>query len=37
MAAFKNGLAFVFKSADTPLKDGWARMGQLPPAALGTL
>jgi hypothetical protein len=26
LAAFKNGLAFVFKSADTPLKDGWARM-----------
>ncbi|MGA2540349.1 MAG: hypothetical protein ABSG78_02170 [Verrucomicrobiota bacterium] len=37
LAAFKNGLAFVFKSADTPLKDGWARMDQLPPAALGTL
>ena len=37
VAAFKNGLAFVFKSADTPLKDGWARMGPLPPAALGTL
>jgi hypothetical protein len=37
LAAFKNGLAFVFKSADTPLKDGWARMDQLPPAALGSL
>ena len=37
LAAFKNGLAFVFKSANTPLKDGWARMGPLPPAALGTL
>ena len=37
LAAFKNGLAFVFKSADTPLKNGWARMDQLPPAALGTL
>ncbi len=37
LAAFKNGLAFVFKSADTPLKNGWARMDQLPPAALATL
>ncbi len=37
LAAFKNGLAFVFKSAETPLKNGWARMNQLPPAALGTL
>jgi hypothetical protein len=37
LAAFKNGLAFVFKSAETPLKNGWARMDQLPPAALGTL
>ena len=37
LAAFKNGIAFVFKTADTPLKDGWARMDQLPPAALGSL
>src|ERR1700722_2305399 len=37
LAAFKNGLAFVFKTAETPLKDGWARMDQLPPAALGSL
>jgi hypothetical protein len=37
LAAFKNGLAFVFKTAETPLKNGWVRMDQLPPAALGTL
>jgi hypothetical protein len=37
LAVFKNGLAFVFKTAETPLKNGWARMDQLPPAALGTL
>ncbi|HTA31055.1 MAG TPA: hypothetical protein VK731_11255 [Candidatus Cybelea sp.] len=37
LAAFKNGVAFVFKSAETPLKNGWTRMDQLPPAALGTL
>ncbi len=37
LAVFKNGLGFVFKSAETPLKDGWARMDQLPPAALGAL
>jgi hypothetical protein len=37
MAVFKNGLAFVFKTGETPLKDGWARMDQLPPAALGSL
>ena len=37
VAAFKNGLAFVLKAGDTPLKDGWARMDQLPPATLGSL
>lgn len=37
VAAFKNGLAFVLKSGDTPLKNGWARMDQLPPVALGSL
>jgi len=37
VAAFKNGLAFVLKAGETPLKDGWARMEQLPPAALGSL
>lgn len=37
VAAFKNGLAFVLKAGDTPLKDGWARMDQLPPVALGSL
>jgi hypothetical protein len=37
VAAFKNGLAFVFRSGETPLKDGWARMDQLPTTTLGTL
>ena len=37
VAAFKNGLAFVLKAGETPLKDGWVRMDQLPPAALGSL
>ncbi len=37
IAAFKNGLGFVFKAGETKLKDGWARMDELPPAALGTL
>jgi hypothetical protein len=37
VAAFKNGLAFVLKAGETPLKGGWARMDQLPPAALGSL
>jgi hypothetical protein len=37
LAAFKNGLGFVFKSGETPLKDGWARMDELPAAALGSL
>jgi hypothetical protein len=37
VAAFKNGLAFVLKAGDTPLKDGWVRMDQLPPASLGSL
>ena len=37
VAAFKNGLAFVLKAGETPLDDGWARMDQLPPAALGSL
>jgi hypothetical protein len=37
LAAFKNGLSFVFKAGETPLTDGWARMGQLPSAALGSL
>ena len=37
VAAFKNGLGFVFKAAETPLIDGWARLDQVPSAALGTL
>lgn len=37
IAAFKNGLAFVFRAGETPLQDGWARMDQLPSATLGTL
>ena len=37
VAAFKNGLAFVLKAGETPLKGGWARMDQLPPAVLGSL
>src|SRR6266571_3762976 len=37
LAAFKNGLGFVFKAAETPLSDGRARLDQVPSAALGTL
>jgi hypothetical protein len=37
LAAFKNGLGFVFKSGDVRLKDGWARMDETPAAALGSL
>ncbi len=37
LAAFKNGLGFVFKSGDVRLKDGWARMDELPAASLGSL
>lgn len=37
LAAFKNGLGFVFRSGETKMKDGWAVMDQIPPAALGTL
>lgn len=37
VAAFKNGLGFVFRSGETKLKDGWAMMDQIPAAALGTL
>ena len=31
IAAFKNGLGFVFKAGETKLKDGWARMDESPP------
>jgi hypothetical protein len=37
LAAFKNGLGFVFKSGDVRLKDGWARMDEMPAASLGSL
>jgi len=37
LAAFKNGLGFVFKSGNVRLKDGWARMDELPAASLGSL
>jgi hypothetical protein len=36
VALFKNGLGFFFKSAETPLKDGWACLDSLPDAALGS-
>src|SRR5258706_15593710 len=36
VAAFKNGLGFVLRGGETPLSGGWARMEQIPPAALGT-
>ncbi len=37
LAAFKNGLGFVFRTGQTNLDKGWARMDEIPPAALGTL
>lgn len=37
LAAFKNGLSFVFKSGVTPLKDGWAVLEEMPSASLGAL
>lgn len=37
VAAFKNGLAFVFRSGKATLADGWVDMNELPPAALGTM
>ncbi len=33
---FKNGLGFVYRSGETPLKDGWAAMDPVPNAVLGT-
>ncbi len=36
LAVFKNGLGFVYRAGETPLKDGWADMGEIPAAALGT-
>lgn len=37
VAAFKNGLGFVFRSGTTPLQDGWAALDPIPSAVLGTL
>lgn len=37
VAAFKNGLAFVFRTGNATPSDGWVYMNELPPAALGTL
>ena len=37
LAAFKNGLGFVFKSGTVQPVDGWLRLDQLPSAALGSL
>ncbi len=37
VAAFKNGLAFVYRSGNSTLSDGWVDMNELPPAALGTM
>ena len=37
LAAFKNGLGFVFKSGEAELQDGWAGMDGPPAATLGSL
>ena len=37
VAAFKNGLGFVFRAGETDLKDGSAVIGELPGAVLGAL
>ena len=37
LAAFKNGLGFVFRSGNAKPVDGWVDMNELPQAALGTL
>lgn len=36
LAAFKNGLGFVFRTGETQLQDGWAMIEPVPPAVLGT-
>jgi hypothetical protein len=36
VAAFKNGLAFVFRAGETRLSNGWARLEELPAATLGS-
>lgn len=37
VAAFKNGLAFVYRSGDVQLADGWGTIQEIPPAVLGTV
>jgi hypothetical protein len=37
LAAFKNGLGFCVETGQMELKDGWAVLDRLPPAALGSL
>lgn len=37
LAAFKNGLSFVFRSGVAPLKDGWTVLEEIPPASMGAL
>jgi hypothetical protein len=37
IAAFKNGLGFVFKTGTVSPKDGWARLDDIPAASLGSL
>lgn len=37
IAVFKNGIGFVYRSGQTQLKNGWAKMDAIPQAALGTL
>ncbi|MCX6344775.1 MAG: hypothetical protein NT018_06850 [Armatimonadetes bacterium] len=37
IAAFKNGLGFVFKSGKAELKNGWTALEELPSAGLGML
>lgn len=37
LAVFKNGLGFVYRSGEVPVKDYWAQIDEIPPAVLGTL
>jgi hypothetical protein len=37
VAVFKNGISFVTRNGIAPTKDGWTRLDELPPAALGSL
>ncbi len=36
LAAFKNGLGFVFRTGEARLQDGWTMLAPVPPAVLGT-